>query len=277
MTQAGKWSDPDIPRLGWEFIKMRDLGEGSANHKPCEMQCGAHVRFAHLMHHKATGLKMEVGCICAGNMEGDPAAAEEREKTFVATVRRVEKRSKTLALNRRALGSIDVEVNGYYALVDEVIPPLARLLTEAQRHVREAGKDNDAFGFPDQLLNHRAFLSRVEDALARARARIPELLPLKAVEDLQRELRAAYSISNPDDDILLALSPWRRTKKGYRFVTSKRDVAQVYWMGRSWWGLCQPAGAEQPTTRGKLDTDLGEAMRKCIKGLGRDLRKAGRL
>jgi len=227
------------------------------------------------MHHKATGLKMEVGCVCAGNMEGDAAAAVEREKTFVAAVRRVAKRSKTLAANRRAFSAINVEVTGYYALVDDIIPPLARLLTEARRHVRGASQDHDAFGFPDQLLAQRAFLQQVEESLTRARARIPELLPLKAVEDLRRELRAAYDTLVIDGDLAPGL--WRRTPKGYRFVTSKRDVAQLYRKGGIWWGLCQPAGAEQPTSNRKLNADLGESMRACVKGLGFDLRKAGRL
>lgn len=275
MTKAGKWSDPDIPGSGWQFVKMRDL---QPNRKKCEMHCGANIRFVHLMRHPTTGLKMEVGRCCAGNMEGNEAAAEARQKTMEAAARRVSKRAKTLAQNREAFACIDVEPEGYHHLVGDIIPALDRLHVEAQRHAKEAVRDDADFDsgyFFDEALDHQQFVDAVKIALDRARARIPDLLPLKAGEDLIAELRNASDVVIIEGTPIS--SPWRRTKKGYRFETSQRDVAQVYRRGGVWWGLIMPAGTENPTYHGKLDADLSKAMRKCINALGHALRKAGRL
>lgn len=275
MTNAGKWSDPDIPRSGWQFIKMRDL---QPDRKKCEMHCGANIRFVHLIRHPATGLKMEVGRCCAGNMEGDEAAAEARQKTMEATARRVSKRAKTLAKNWQAFSSIDVEPIGYHHLVGVIIPALDRLHIEAQRHAREADRDDvnfDSDYFFDEAVDHQQFVDTVKSALDRARARIPDLLPLKAGEDLVKELRDASDVLVYEGVPLL--SPWRRTEKGYRFESSQHDVAQVYQKGGLWSGLIVPAGTEHPTRHGVLDANLGAAMRKCINALGNALHKAGRL
>jgi hypothetical protein len=66
---------PDIPQSGWECIDIEDLG---APVMACQM-CNEIIRYAHYMQHKNYPDVLVVGCICAGNMEGDPEKARERD------------------------------------------------------------------------------------------------------------------------------------------------------------------------------------------------------
>lgn len=61
----------------WKFVEMID--EEDANFK-CEL-CGCEkVRYVHVMEHNEYFEKVYVGCICAGIMEGDIIAAQERDR-----------------------------------------------------------------------------------------------------------------------------------------------------------------------------------------------------
>lgn len=73
-----KWKCDDVPHDGWVCTGVSDLGEPSA---VCEM-CGEQiVRYVHHMtHHHYRSLN--VGCVCAGKMEGDIQKARQRERDF---------------------------------------------------------------------------------------------------------------------------------------------------------------------------------------------------
>jgi hypothetical protein len=78
----GKWSRRSIPHKGWTCIDMHDLGDVRMI---CEMCETAEIRYVHVMTHpdfESGEGELEVGCICAGNMEQDYAAAELREKQY---------------------------------------------------------------------------------------------------------------------------------------------------------------------------------------------------
>lgn len=91
MSDHGKWSETGVPHSGWVCIGFEDLGDESIT---CEMCGSARVRYVHTMYH-ATGLTLECGCVCAGNMEGDTLAAKARE-----TRAKNERKGRTTRLGR---------------------------------------------------------------------------------------------------------------------------------------------------------------------------------
>ena len=72
------WNNPNVPKEGWMCIGVTDLG------KPvgvCQM-CGHQIiRYVHHMIHPQYR-PLDVGCICAGKMEGDIERAKQRENDF---------------------------------------------------------------------------------------------------------------------------------------------------------------------------------------------------
>jgi hypothetical protein len=80
----GKWGDPSVPKRGWICGGIDDLREDRAICEMCEV---TEIRFVHYMSH--TGYDdLAVGCICAGHMEQDTAAAKARERHLVNAARR---------------------------------------------------------------------------------------------------------------------------------------------------------------------------------------------
>jgi hypothetical protein len=74
---TGKWRLPHVPHRGWSCIDIYDLGEPEQICEMCEVQ---EIRYVHVLEHP-NHTPLEVGCICAGAMEGsyEAAAARERE------------------------------------------------------------------------------------------------------------------------------------------------------------------------------------------------------
>lgn len=72
----GKWSIPGVPHRGWTCVDMEDLGEPA---QVCEMCESSHVRFVHFMSHQRYPAVLKVGCVCAGHMEENYAAAQGRD------------------------------------------------------------------------------------------------------------------------------------------------------------------------------------------------------
>lgn len=70
------WDDPSVPKSGWVCTGVTDLG---APVGLCEMCCRQIIRYVHHMVHPQYGA-MDVGCVCAGKMEGDPERARRREQ-----------------------------------------------------------------------------------------------------------------------------------------------------------------------------------------------------
>lgn len=67
----------DAPLKNWNCVKLIDEEEPVFI---CEL-CGCKkVRFVHVMEHKDYFERVSVGCICAGIMEGNLMAAQERER-----------------------------------------------------------------------------------------------------------------------------------------------------------------------------------------------------
>jgi hypothetical protein len=70
------WSTPGIPHAGWRCVDAIDTD--AADHE-CEM-CGQEfIRYVHVMLHPEYPKRLNVGCVCAGHMEGDAKAAKARD------------------------------------------------------------------------------------------------------------------------------------------------------------------------------------------------------
>ena len=76
---TGKWSQPGVPHTGWICIDIEDLGALDA---VCEMCDAREIRYVHHMEHPAYPESLRVGCVCAGNMEGDYDRPIKRERAL---------------------------------------------------------------------------------------------------------------------------------------------------------------------------------------------------
>jgi len=75
----GKWSESGVPHKGWHCVDIEDLGKPKVQCEMCESQT---IRYVHYMEHQNYENVLEVGCVCAGNMEGNLVAAKHRETTM---------------------------------------------------------------------------------------------------------------------------------------------------------------------------------------------------
>lgn len=76
---AGKWARSDVPHRDWACVGIDDLGAPDATCEMCETQ---EIRYVHHMQHPSYPGGLDVGCVCAGHMEQDSAAATERERVL---------------------------------------------------------------------------------------------------------------------------------------------------------------------------------------------------
>ncbi len=77
--RRGKWSVAGVPHRGWTCVDIEDLGEPQIDCEMCESQT---IRYVHHMEHPDYPNVLEVGCVCAGHMEGDLAASRAREASM---------------------------------------------------------------------------------------------------------------------------------------------------------------------------------------------------
>ena len=87
IRQLKEWG---APTDGWRCIGINDVREDDrdAPLSSCEL-CGcAHVRYEHIMDNDLYFEPVTVGCICAGIMEGNVLAAEERERQMANRAKR---------------------------------------------------------------------------------------------------------------------------------------------------------------------------------------------
>ncbi len=79
VSGTGKWREPGVPHRGWSCIGIEDLGEPDHVCEMCEVMP---VRYIHAMEHPEYDDVLNVGCVCAGNMEQDYEGARQRERDF---------------------------------------------------------------------------------------------------------------------------------------------------------------------------------------------------
>jgi hypothetical protein len=109
----GKWSQRGVPHKGWRCVDIEDLGEPQIECEMCESQT---IRYVHHMEHPDYPKVLEVGCVCAGHMEGDISAARTREASMKS---RTGKRKRWLFRKWRlsSKGNHWIEADGYRVTV----------------------------------------------------------------------------------------------------------------------------------------------------------------
>ena len=113
-SARGKWSQAGVPHRGWTCVDIEDLGSPRATCEMCESQ---EIRYVHHMEHPEYGT-LAVGCVCAGHMEGDLAAARTREASMQS---RAGKRKRWLSRRWKvsAKGNSWLRADGYRVTVYE--------------------------------------------------------------------------------------------------------------------------------------------------------------
>jgi hypothetical protein len=86
----GKWSQAGFPHRGWTCVEVEDNGQAGPI---CEMCESRRIRYIHHMSHPDVATSLACGCVCAGYMEGDLAAARRRDALMTS---RAGKRSRWL-------------------------------------------------------------------------------------------------------------------------------------------------------------------------------------
>lgn len=109
----------NAPLVGWNCEEVIDTGDA---YETCEL-CGCpSVRYIHVMHHDDYVESVKVGCICAGIMEGDVMASQERERKIKNRANRKKTfNNKTWTDTRK--GSIKLKFKGSFCLICKASNP----------------------------------------------------------------------------------------------------------------------------------------------------------
>lgn len=83
--RSGRYSEPGFPHTGWEEQGVTDNGDCDFLCEACERQ---HIRWVHHLRHPSLNEEICVGCVCAGYLTGDDAAARQREAAAQAAARK---------------------------------------------------------------------------------------------------------------------------------------------------------------------------------------------
>ena len=84
-TDHGKWSQQGVPHKGWQYRGFTDLEDLVGSCEMCETRS---IRYVHYMEHPDYDAMLGVGRVCAGKMEEDYTAAQQREKRAQSIARR---------------------------------------------------------------------------------------------------------------------------------------------------------------------------------------------
>ncbi|KUM53699.1 hypothetical protein [Rheinheimera sp. EpRS3] len=135
-SKRGKWSKSGVPHRGWRCVDIEDLGEPSTTCGMCESQ---EIRFVHFMEHSNYPEVLQVGCVCAGHMEGNLAASQAREASMKSRAAK-RKRWVTRAWKISAKGNPHITADGYritvYPRGNGWACTLAGLVSGAVQHSR---------------------------------------------------------------------------------------------------------------------------------------------
>ncbi|MEW5930396.1 MAG: hypothetical protein AB1941_23290 [Gemmatimonadota bacterium] len=114
-SRRGKWFDAGVPHRGWHCVEIEDLGAPNATCEMCEAQS---IRYVHYMEHADYAETLACGCVCAGHMEQDLAAARERDESMRS---RAGKRARWLTRRWKvsAKGNDWLEADGFRVTIFE--------------------------------------------------------------------------------------------------------------------------------------------------------------
>ena len=112
-ANRGKWSQAGVPHKGWHCVDTEDLDEPELTCQMCESRT---IRYVHYMEHPQYPDVLQVGCVCAGNMEGSVGTARLRETSMQS---RAGKRKRWLSRKWRVSvkGNPWIKADGYRVTV----------------------------------------------------------------------------------------------------------------------------------------------------------------
>lgn len=117
LRRRGKWSQKDVPHLGWSCVEEYDAKEETGDLITCEMCEIMDVRFVHVMAHERYPERLHCGCICAGHMSGEKKGAEERDKRMRSRARRRETFHKRKGWKISRQGASYIEIDGFHLVI----------------------------------------------------------------------------------------------------------------------------------------------------------------
>lgn len=108
------WDRPDLPRRGWYCTDVIDNEEATFQ---CELSSYPAVRYIHVVMHDEVIEPLNVGCVCAGHLEEDYAAAKSRDNAARARSRRRRNwiNSKKWRVSQK--GNIWQKADGYHTVI----------------------------------------------------------------------------------------------------------------------------------------------------------------
>ena len=110
---SGKWAHAGVPHRGWTCVGIDDLGAPDSICEMCETQ---EIRYVHHMEHPSYPDHLDVGCVCAGHMEEDAAAALQRERVLRNAASR-RRRWLTRSWRQSAKGNDYLKTDGFHLVV----------------------------------------------------------------------------------------------------------------------------------------------------------------
>jgi len=105
--RRGKWSQKDVPHLGWTCVDEYDAKEDGGDMIICQMCETMEVRFVHVMENERYPEQLHCGCICAAHMSSELKAAQDRDKRMRSRAKR------RLHFHKRGGWKISVHGNPY--------------------------------------------------------------------------------------------------------------------------------------------------------------------
>ena len=115
----GKWAQPDVPHKGWICIGDYDTYEtiGVDCLETCGMCESKQIRFVQVMVNQRYNGHLLCGCICAGHMSEDLAAAEVRDQDMRSRAGQRQRFPKRKMWRRSKQGTPYIKVEGFHLMV----------------------------------------------------------------------------------------------------------------------------------------------------------------
>ncbi len=125
MAAPGKWGNPDVPNDGWIFEEVIDLSPDDGTPfeeycRICQMCESKAIRFQHRLSHAQWPHCINAGCVCAGKMENNGAAAKRREAVAYNRMLRKRRWPTLQAWQQSPNGNWHISHHGVHVLVVKV-------------------------------------------------------------------------------------------------------------------------------------------------------------
>lgn len=236
---VGKWAaDSDVPKRGWRCERMIDLGpRDEGRHQKCQMCECVRIRYVHVMAHHDWPTPLRSGCVCAGHMEHNRAAAYAREEHITKASRRVASRRKSMDADLNARLDIDVRA-------DTAVKRLDALRVVGEKRLAAARVDAKAYDcYLPEVAVHEDHLRGLGRDLAQAREHKERRIAREAKLSEERAARQRKLAKARDKALVAAQREefadpdsgwWQPTRKGNTRFKAEGFVFVAVKRGRKW-------------------------------------------